>query len=85
MSYMQNSLLHSNNTNTHGVKNIVEFIKIKPLSTSHQYFILWGIDPLLVNDREINNETTAVSRQCPTRKWPGWKAVFVKTQQNKMT
>jgi hypothetical protein len=29
--------------------------------------ILWHIDPLLGNDRETNNETTAVARQRPTR------------------
>jgi hypothetical protein len=28
-------------------------------------YILWHIDPLLGNYREINNETTAVARQRP--------------------
>jgi hypothetical protein len=39
--------------------------------------ILWRIDPLLDNDREINSETTAVGRQRQARQWTGWKAVFL--------
>jgi hypothetical protein len=38
--------------------------------------LLWLIDPLLGKDRETKNETTAVTRQRPTRLWTGWKAVF---------
>jgi hypothetical protein len=34
------------------------------------------IDPLLGNDRETSNETTAVARQRPERQWTGWKALF---------
>jgi hypothetical protein len=34
------------------------------------------IDLLLENNREINNETTAVVRQRPMCQWTGWKAVF---------
>jgi hypothetical protein len=28
--------------------------------------ILWNVDPLLGNDRKINNYTTAITRQRPT-------------------
>jgi hypothetical protein len=30
-------------------------------------YILWHLYPLLGNDRETNNETTAVARQLPSR------------------
>jgi hypothetical protein len=32
------------------------------------------MDQLLGNDRETNNETTAVGRQQPELQWTGWKA-----------
>jgi hypothetical protein len=34
------------------------------------------MDPLLGNDRETNNETTAAARERPARQWTGWKAGF---------
>jgi hypothetical protein len=34
------------------------------------------MDPLLDNDRETNNESTAVIRQRLARQWTFWKAVF---------
>jgi hypothetical protein len=37
--------------------------------------LLWRIYTLLGNDRETNNETTAVDRQRSARQWTGWKAV----------
>jgi hypothetical protein len=37
---------------------------------------MWRIDLFLGNDREINNETTAVARQWQACQWIGWKAVY---------
>jgi hypothetical protein len=34
------------------------------------------MDPLLGNDRETNNEVTAVGRQRPAHQWTGWKVTF---------
>jgi hypothetical protein len=39
----------------------------KGLPLHSRIYILWRTDPLLDNDREINNETTAVARQHPAR------------------
>jgi hypothetical protein len=43
--------------------------------TASNATILWHIDPLLANDRETNNETTAVVRKQPACQWTSWKAV----------
>jgi hypothetical protein len=31
----------------------------------HKFSIMWRVDPLLGNDRETNNYTTAATRQLP--------------------
>jgi hypothetical protein len=45
------------------------------LSRVSQKKMLWHIHPFLGNDRETNNETTAVPRQQPGRQWIGWLAI----------
>jgi hypothetical protein len=37
---------------------------------------LWPTYSLLGNDRETNNETTAVAKQRPGLQWTGWKVMF---------
>jgi hypothetical protein len=43
--------------------------------------ILWRIDPLLGNDRETNNETTALARKSTARQWTRWVAITWGPQQ----
>jgi hypothetical protein len=39
--------------------------------------ILWRTDPLLGNDRQTNNETTAVALKRSVHQWTSWKVVFL--------
>jgi hypothetical protein len=48
--------------------NIIRIINYKFLVIF--FLILWHVDPLLFNDREISSYTTAVARQWLCKQWP---------------
>jgi hypothetical protein len=56
-------------------KNII-FVQTFRSYKTESDFVLWRTDPLLDNDHETNNETTATAMQQPVRQWTGWKTVF---------
>jgi hypothetical protein len=46
-----------------GCQEVTEVYNLAGRHILHLHYILWHIDPLLGNDRDTNNETTAIARQ----------------------